>query len=169
MIPSPRLLLCLGTIATLGVIGGSATPISSEKLAQTRAKIDTLYRNRLRPPPSPAAHTDPFRIGEAVDSTTRDAPPSADSSAITSEAIPVSDSVILQHVADGLRINGLVKIGGRLHVVLNESTYKEGDILSARYQGSPVLLRVRRITPTQVTLALNAAETSLHLQPVINR
>ena len=46
-------------------------------------------------------------------------------------------------------------------LVINKASYKEGGILSVRLQGTPVYLRILRITANSVTLALNEARLTL--------
>jgi hypothetical protein len=169
---APRTLFCLAAVPLLGAIAVSAAPVSPEKLAQTRARLDALYRYRLQPPPLPDARSNPFRIGDAAAVSASADPRSGAVAAPVAGAEPAStdgDAVLLKRAAETLRINGLVETGGRMIVVLNDANYKEGDVLTVRLQGSPVVLRIRQITPTQITLGLNDAETTLRIQGVPNR
>ena len=45
--------------------------------------------------------------------------------------------------------------------IINQATYKEGDILGVRLQGKPVDLNVRHVSSHSVTIGLNEAELTL--------
>jgi hypothetical protein len=167
--PRHLFLLLLAAILS-GATTLHAANVSAQKLEQTRTRIEALYRHRLQPPPAPDAKSNPFRVGEAAPTPTSVARP-ATGDAPAAEPVPAEgDAALLKRAAETLIVGGRAEIAGRVIAVINKANYQEGDSLTVRLPGvAPVVLRVRRITTTQVTLALNEAETSLRIQPGAGR
>ena len=126
----------------------AAAPAISPRFARTDAHIEALFRQRDQPPTPPGEHDNPFRIGGDTPAAKLPAGASA--------------SAILLQVTSLLKVGGLVQFDGRRHVVINEETYQEGNILTVRVQGLPVYLHIRQITAHSVVLSLGETEATLH-------
>jgi hypothetical protein len=78
------------------------------------------------------------------------------------DIMPLSpDEALLKQAVANLKLNGAVQIGDRMLAIINQATYKEGDILGVRLQGKPVDLNVRHISSHSVTIGFNQAELTL--------
>ena len=155
---STRSLLTLALAAAIPVALPAATPVIGSQLFQeTDARIEDLYQHRNNPPKPPAPHDDPFLIGDAPPASTPN--PSGPTPAVVAPG--TSDEAVLRQAAGTLVLGGLLQIGDVQVLVINKASYKEGGILSVRLQGTPVYLRILRITANSVTLALNEARLTL--------
>jgi hypothetical protein len=126
----------------------AAAPAPPPRFVRTDAHIGALFRQRDQPPPPPSERDNPFRIGG--DTPAAQQPSGA------------SAGTLLLQATSALKVGGLVQFDGRRHVVINEETYQEGNILTVRVQGQPVYLRIREITAHSVVLSLGETEATLH-------
>jgi hypothetical protein len=136
---------------------GIKPPPLPPRFKQVRDRIDDLFALRNAPPPPVDPAKNPFRPPGAVvlaaGARDGDTPP---------VAIPVSsDLALLQQAAAQLRISGFVELKERLHVTINQSLYKEGDVIKVALKGQTLFLRVTKISRGNLTLALNDAEMTL--------
>lgn len=138
----------------------AADPIPASAFAarakQTRDRLEILFRHRDESPVVPTANQNPFR-------TSDDAPATSASSTNTPgeparPAAPSSEESILKAAVATLKISGTVVISGQVNVSINQETYREGSVITARVQGAPVYLRIRRISNNSVTFVLNELE-----------
>jgi len=152
----------------LSVLAGpaltAAAPVAAPQWKLTRARIEALFRLRNAPRPAPDPRLNPFRLAsdppvaalaesESVGPGGEPTPP---------DATPLSpDEALLKQAVATLKLNGAVQIGDRMLAIINQATYKEGDILGVRVQGKPVELNVRHISSHSVTLGFNEAELTL--------
>lgn len=144
-------------------VGGAASakaPSLSPRFQEVRDRINALFEHRNAALPSFNPRFDPFRTsGASV------APPAATASPAEGVPVPVvaaaSDVSLLQASVAGLKVSGIVEIGGKQHFVINSRPYKEGDVIQTHAQGVPVYLRIREINRGAMVLALNQAETTL--------
>lgn len=138
-----------------GAPGAAKAPPMAAKFKQIRERIDALFHHRSE---------SPVPIGPA-DNPFRPPGPMKDSRAAGGEASPVAEPAgnlaLLQQAAATLRVSGIVEIGDRSHVVINNKPYKIGDVVPAAVQGEAVPVRVRAITRAAITLELNEAEVTL--------
>jgi hypothetical protein len=65
---------------------------------------------------------------------------------------------LLKAAVATLKISGTVVVSDQINVSINQETYREGSVITARVQGIPVYLRIRRITNNGVTFVLNQLE-----------
>jgi hypothetical protein len=144
------------------ILGRAAEPASLSQAAarskQVRARIDLLFRHRDESPGPIGLNQNPFR-------TPADMPPASNSSTAAIEnaqpvppAFPTSDEALLTQAVSTLKVSGVVVAAGQTHVSINQETYNEGSIITARVQGVPVYLRVLRIASDSVTFGLNGSE-----------
>ena len=147
----------------------------ADRSARTKERIDELLKSRLAPDPLPTSLANPVQLpGGAVAAETRDNPtpdvPSnhrADPVGPTGTPGPLtpgSDREILAQYVASLKISGAVKLNGQAHLIINQSPYKEGDLILLGTPDSPVYLQVIRITPTELTLGLNQAAQTIRLK-----
>ena len=140
----------------------AAAPVSAPQWKLTRTRIEALFRLRNAPLPAPDPRSNPFRLAS-------DQPAAADTESVAPggeptppDATPLSpDEALLKQAVATLKLNGAVQIGDRMLAIINQATYKEGDILGVRLQGKPVDLDVRHISSHSVTIGLNEAELTL--------
>lgn len=122
---------------------------------QTRERLEILFRHRDETPAAPTASQNPFR-------TSDDTPTTAGAASATGEpakaAPPSSEETTLKAAVATLKISGTVVISGQINVSINQETYREGSVITARVQGAPVYLRIRRISNNSVTFVLNELE-----------
>ena len=155
-------LLLLSVLA--GPLLPAAPPTNAPRWKLTRTRIEALFRLRNAPPPAPDPSANPFRLASdqpaaaatETESVTTSGEPTAP------DAAPLGpDETLLKQAVATLKLNGAVQIGDRMLAIINQATYKEGDILSLRLQGRPVDLLVRQISSHSVTIGLNQAELTL--------
>jgi hypothetical protein len=136
----------------------------ADRFLQTKEHIDTLLKFRLNPDPLPPNPPNPFQLpaGTAATESPDDPqasrkgdPPNPPTSAAPLEA--GSDGAALAAYAAGLKITGMVRLNGQVHLIINQSPYKEGDLILLNNQTTTVYLQVVRITPSELTLGLNQA------------
>jgi hypothetical protein len=150
--------------SALLLIGPTAVPVRpadgvpaaaiTSRAKQTRARIEILFRHRNDPPPPLDPGQNPFRTSSDLPAAVAALSPNAGNQT----AEPTSDDVLLKRAVATLKISGTVVIGDQVNVTINQETYREGGIITARILGTPVYLRIRHITPNSVTFALNDAE-----------
>ncbi len=134
---------------------GAKPPEAATGFARTQARIDTLLKPRLNPTPLPDEMPNPFTLPGAAPApgpTQPVAPAAAD------------DTEILARLVAQLKVAGFVQVGDVPRIIINQLSYKEGDILAIREPADGVrYLRVKRIDPPYVTLELNGAEQTIKL------
>jgi hypothetical protein len=133
----------------------AAAPLSP-RFQQVRNRIEALFEHRIAPTPTSQV-SNPFRIAGA-------SPISLVSEIATGESKPAQsniDLISLQQAVATLKVSGTFEFGGKQQLVVNSRPYKEGDIIPTQVQGQSVYLRVRAISRTSITLALNEAEMTL--------
>ena len=148
---------------------GRNVPKPLDHLAQTKQRIDTLLKRRLNPEPLPAVLPNPFQLPGTVTGTDlRDGlpldPTKPDHPVVPVEITPPTDSEALARYAAGLKISGTVRLNGQLHLIINQSPYKEGDLLLLNNTEPPVYLQIIRLSPGELTLGLNDASLTLKVK-----
>ncbi len=153
---TPRLpfLLCL----LLAAGTAAADPLVNTKLLKrTQERIATLYHSHDQRPVAPEERSNPFRAGGDVamplQSTLPGENPAADASA--------RDALLLRLASATIKVTGVVNIAGRMHIAVNQSTYREGAVIPVPLPHETVFLRVGAITSKSVTLRLEEAEVTL--------
>lgn len=142
-------------LSALGVIGRAAgVQPSAEWIRRTKERIDVILGPH-RAPAAPAADLpNPFRpAGKAEAETPRASTP-----------VQLSDLDLLAGLVATLKVNGFVQIGGIPQVIINQLAYKEGDLVAARSGEDVTYLRVKRLSPTGVTLELNKVEQTIRFK-----
>ncbi len=149
----PRLLLPL----LLAAAAATAAWGTTEKFDRTSGRIADILARRLLQKPFPTQLPDPFLPPGAV-------PPSAPVAVANTADAPFSDIAALTRYAAELRVSGVLDIGGRPHLVINSSAYREGDLVKVRDTDPIDFIRVIRIAPRSMTLGYGEATLEVPLR-----
>lgn len=150
----------LATPAAKG--SGGVPPPLSPRFQQVRDRIDALLGHRSETPPAFDPRKNPFRpAGAAPVEPTAVARSGAAATAPPPPVTTGTDYQLLQAAAATLKVSGTIQLGGIGHLIINQSPYKEGDVLNARLKGQIVPIRVKHISRYSYTLSLNDAELSV--------
>jgi hypothetical protein len=155
------LLLAAGPIA--GAVAPAPTAAES---AAVRERIDALLKRRLTPSPLPVDPPNPFVVLNAPGVVAAETPGAGPGKSVAPEAAPlldadddpISGAAALARYASRLRIAGLIRIKDQVHIIINDSAWREGDLLIVERNPRLVQLQVARIQPGQLTLRLGDAE-----------
>jgi len=130
-----------------------------------RAEMDGLYHYRIKPTPFDASGN-PFRISAAMaisesshesSGTLKDVskPTATPAEAVQPQAAPEGGEVLLKHAIEVTRIGGVVTMNDATQLTIDGQLHKEGDLFTARVHSRLVGIRIKRLTTTSVTLALD--------------
>jgi hypothetical protein len=150
---SGMLFVCLPVART-----AESTPASAfaTRAKQTRERLEILFRHRDEAPVSSNPSQNPFRTPNDASATTDENTTQPTESPKT--IAPTSEEALLKAAVATLKISGTVVVSDQINVSINQETYREGSVITARVQGIPVYLRIRRITNNGVTFVLNQLE-----------
>jgi hypothetical protein len=143
------LLLALSLVAP--AVAAEITPAT---IKRTNARVELLLGPKLHPPSTPANLANPFVVPDVIL-----APASAEVPATP------SDSETLKRLQGVLKVNGLVEIQGKLHLIINRLPYREGDLVAIKEASGTTYLRLKKITPRTYVLELNGREYQSSLNP----
>jgi hypothetical protein len=146
--------------------GASAAEIKriSDRYALTRARIDALLEMRLKPVPVPANPPNPF-YQAPVEALGQEATPVTDPVEIlVPEAADISDIDTLRKYSTALKVSGVITRNGVLHLTLNNTTCKVGDIITVGSKDRPVYLKLLSLSLSEFTLGLNDAKLDVPLR-----
>lgn len=139
----------------------AADPVPATAFAarakQTRERLEVLFRHRDEALTVPTSNQNPFRTADDTSSAGPTATP-GQMGEPAKAAPPSSEESMLKAAVASLKISGTVIVSGQINVSINQETYREGSVITARVQGTPVYLRIRRITNNSVTFVLNELE-----------
>jgi hypothetical protein len=151
-----RLIIILGLLLACASAPAQAPQVNAKLLKRTQERITALYQYHDNRPAAPGERGNPFRIGgEVVAPLPSDKP--GDSIVDTAG----HDIELLRQAAATIKITGVVNIAKRMHIAVNQSTYRVGGLIPVQLPGEMVFLRVVEITQKSVTLRLGAAEETL--------
>lgn len=159
--PCCFLLLCLPFALSAAEVPPRLT--AAERHAEIKARIEALFKLRTDPPPYAIDSPNPFRLPG-------DPPPGAETSPRLVEARteldrPLTDPELLQRLATGLRIGGMVEMAdAKPRIFVNQRNYREGDAIPITYRDQVVKLVVKSLTSERLLLGLNEAEFSIRLK-----
>lgn len=148
-----------------GALFAAPTAPTPEQSALIRKQVDSLLKMRLLPTPLPLDPPNPFvpvsAMPAAASAAATPATPSANSAAAAGPDRSAEDAEVLARYASRLRITGLIRVKGQVHVIINDTPWKEGDAIIVSRDPVLVQLQVARIQPGQLTLKLDDAELVL--------
>jgi|HubBroStandDraft_1064217.scaffolds.fasta_scaffold145137_2 hypothetical protein len=126
---------------------------------RVRAEMDGLYHYRTKPAPFDTADN-PFRIPAGVDfsdSKTRPAPAKATAADVPAapNAPPEFGESLLTHAIALTRLGGVVTMNDTTQLTVNGELHKQGDVFTVKIQNRLVLIRIKLLTTSSVTLALD--------------
>lgn len=148
-----------------------------DRFERTKARIDALLDHRLKPTALPAKPANPFVFTGtgslfAVNGAPPNTPTNAGPVGPTATVVPepaanatLNDDQILAYCIARLRIGGLVQRGERAHLLINSSTYKEGDLIPVRVNAElTYYVKVVRISAGEVIFSYNDVVVALPLK-----
>lgn len=153
---------------------GSGAPV--DRFVRTQERIDALVKRRLNPPALPADLPNPFQLAggakrpdgsdaETPDGSDPAAHPARPNDPPAGELPPVgTDAEALARYIARLKITGTVLLNGRVHLIINQSTYKEGDYIFLNNKDASLYLQVVRLAPDELVLGFNQAVQTVKLK-----
>jgi hypothetical protein len=156
----PHFISFLVVAGLAGALLAAPTAPTPEQSAAIRRQVDSLLKARLQPVPLPLDPPNPFipvsgTPGGVV------APTAATPAPLPARDRSGEDAEILARFASRLRITGLIRVKDQVHVIINDTPWKEGDFIIVSRDPNLVQLQVARIQPGQLTLKLEDAELVL--------
>jgi hypothetical protein len=161
----PRALVAAKAAAAKAARADSPLQLRFRKI---RAEMDALYHYRI----SPAAFNgegNPFRIPKGMDVSADSGAAAADASSRTGpvEQVPIGPpppdygEKLLRSAIAAMKIGGVVTLNGTTQLTVDGQLHKEGDEFAAKVANSkgqlrPVLVKIRNLTTSSVTLALES-------------
>ncbi len=128
----------------------------SERYELTRNRIEALLGMRLKPVPLPANPPNPF-YQAPVEVIGQETAPVAEPDVIVPEAADISDIDTLRKYSTTLKIGGVITRNDTLHLAINNTTCKVGDIITVGHKDRPVYLKLLTLSTSDFTIGLNDA------------
>ena len=129
---------------------------------RVRAEMDGLYHYRIKPTPFDAS-VNPFRLTAGMGLTSPVAAPTG-----KSMAEPASNSnqeefgdALLAHAVAITRLGGVVVMNDTTQLTVDGQLHKQGDVFAVRIRSRLVLIRIKNLSTTFVTLALDDPEAGV--------
>jgi hypothetical protein len=123
-----------------------------------RAEMDGLYHYRTKPTPFDSIGN-PFRIPAGIDfSNVKAAPASAKfapGAPLAPNAPPEMGDDLLTHAVALMRLGGVVTMNDTTQLTVNGELHKQGDVFTVKIQNKLVLIRIKTLSTSYVTLALD--------------
>ncbi len=133
------------------------SPLQS-RFHRVRAEMDGLYRYRTKPAPFDVAGN-PFRFPEGVNFSEDKAPTASSKSLADAPAAPNAPPEfgegLLAHAIALTRLGGVVTMNDTTQLTVNGELKKENDVFTTKVQNRLVLIRIKQLTTSFVTLALD--------------
>ena len=153
----PRQLILLVLAMTAGLCAAAPRDDMANREKEIRDKIHELFSHRDDPPAQLTAEQNPFfrdKTKAAIDESTTSVVTTKD------EIIDPSlspDERILGQLIKIIHVNGVVTIGDREFIVINQTPIPVGGVAVVEYEGVSRLLRVENINVGEVTLSHGTA------------
>ncbi len=141
-----------------------------------RSEMDALYHFRTKPAPFDTAGN-PFHISAAMalaESAGQSRPEAQEkqASVVPGQLAPPvqaaeTGSTLLRHAIEAARIGGVVTLGDKTELTVDGQLHKEGDVFTVRVKTKLVLIRIKHLATTSVTLALDdpdAGTAEMHIR-----
>jgi hypothetical protein len=133
----------------------------TDRYALTRKRIDALLERRLHPVPLPANPPNPFYQTPKELLPEIAAEPDA---GLVPEGADISDIDTLRKYAATLKIGGVINRNGSLHLTINNTPCKVGDVVTAGPRDRPIYLKLAGLSVNEFTLSLNDATLAVPLR-----
>jgi hypothetical protein len=143
-----------------------------------RAEMDALYHYRIKPVPfDPSGN--PFRIPAGMIGAGERAAPVVSASDLSkggnpapvqTAAVPAEfGEALLKHAIQATRIGGVVTLNDTTQINIDGQLHMEGDLFTTKVLTKKVLIRIKHLSETAVTFALDdpdsgIAEIRVHLK-----
>jgi hypothetical protein len=132
------------------------------RFRRVRAEMDGLYHYRIKPVPFDASGN-PFRLGPGMGLPEAPQPPapgskSAGDQSQTGSAPEEFGEALLGHAVAVTRIGGVVVMNDTTQLNVDGQLHKEGDVFTVKVRSRLVLIRIKNLSTTFVTLALDDPE-----------
>ncbi len=163
----------LGVLLSAAVAPAAPATKASTQAARTKERIDALVNRRLNPAPLPADLPNPFLLGVGVRKPGGSDVGSPDGSEVAAHPTkppegelppPSSDAEALALYAAKLKIGGTLQINGQFQLLVNESAYKEGDLIFLDKKDAVIYLQIVHLSPTELTLGFKDAVLTVRLK-----
>ncbi len=128
-----------------------------------RSEMDGLYHYRIKPAPFDASGN-PFRINGMItggDSgvPSRNLTPNtvvvAPGQTPGPEPVLETGTTLLKHAIEATRFGGVVTLGDTTELTVDGQLHKEGEVFTTKVKARLVLIRIKHLTTSSVTLALD--------------
>jgi hypothetical protein len=159
-----------GALVALGVFAAVPIQVAPAPITLTQ-QIDALLKRRLRPEPLPLDLPNPFalpgngggRRDAAIQALNEPAgaatnPPRTNPN---EEARVATSAEVLAESAARLRFGGIMRVQGRVQLVINDVPRKEGDTIVVPWNNTRISLQIVSILADQVVLRYNEADYML--------
>lgn len=132
----------------------------ADRYALTKARISAMLDQRLHPVPLPANPPNPFYQAPKETPGGLEKPETV----LVPEAADLSDIDTLKKYAGLLKIGGVITRNGALHLTLNNTTCKVGDIITVGNKDHPIYLKMLSLNSNEFSLGLNDASLVVPLR-----
>lgn len=158
--------LCPLPLTAQPVSSASAAEIKriTDRYALTRARINALLDIRLHPLALPANPPNPFYQAPAVVIGQETTPAEDPAEVLVPESADISDIDTLRKYAPTLRIGGVITRNDVLHLAVNNTTCKVGDIITVGHRDRPLYLKLLELSPNEFTIGLNDAKLAVPIR-----
>ena len=172
----------VSTVAAKTAAAKAAKPDSLLQLRfrRIRFEMDALYHYRISPA-SFDAKGNPFRIQTGVNGSNDSSATSADTTSKTgpAEQIPIGPpppdfaEKLLKSAIAAMRIGGVVTRNGTTQLTVDGQLHREGDeftakVVNSKGQINPVLIRIKNLSTSAVTLSLESEGGGAEMKVRIN-
>jgi hypothetical protein len=142
---------------------------------RVRAEMDGLYHYRIKPAPFDQT-ANPFRITHVMGIADADraaaVDPNAKGPTVETQIAPVvaeTGEALLAHAIASMRIGGVVTMNDTTQLTVNGQLHRQGDVFTTKVQNRNVLIRIKLLSTSFATLALDdpdagSAELRVHLK-----
>jgi hypothetical protein len=128
------------------------------RFRRVRSEMDGLYHYRLKPAPLDANES-PFRIPAGLNFSGDKPPPvtakGAPDAPVAANAPPEFGESLLTHAISLTRFGGVVTMNDTTQLTVNGELHKQGDVFTVKIQNRLVLIRIKQLSTSFVTLALD--------------
>lgn len=126
-----------------------------DRFDRSRDRINNLLDRHRKATPLPEKPDNPFFFLVAGSEPVKPAATTAAVEPLKPVALATDDQ-ILAYAVSRLRISGQVQRAGVAHLMINSTSYREGDLIPVRGTGETVYyVKVVRIASTEVTFGYN--------------
>lgn len=172
MSPTLRLtFLSAGLLLTVAPVCGQTPGANTAEIKRitdrytlTHDRIRALLDMRLHPVALPANPPNPFYQTPAVVIGEETTPGQDPAEVLVPEAADISDIDTLRKYSTTLKVGGVITRNGVLHLTLNNTTCKVGDIITVGHKDRPVYLKLLSLSASEFTIGLNDAKLDVPLR-----